>query len=146
MKNLFLLLIISIPLVSNAQICETGVGNIFNATLLLTDSAVSPLGPGESFIAMADDYCVGESTGTSPGATATPLTIWGQDALSPIRNGLQDGETFEIFLKTAAGTIPLPMENDAVYTISSASMDTVLSAVLDQLTTEINTLSISLDR
>ena len=145
MKNLLLLLIISIPLVSNAQVCETGEGNIFNATLILDESAVSPAGPNESFVAMSDGYCVGESAVPNPGARATALTIWGQDSLSPERNGLQNGDTFEIFLKTTVGTVPLPMETDAIYVIKAASIDTVLSPVLDSLMIEVATLATVLD-
>ncbi len=128
-----------------AQNCETGEGNIFNATLILHESIITPLQSDESFLAIGDFGCVGESTGTSVNATATPITIWADDPLSDNKNGLSPGESFEIFLKTPSGTIPLPMETDAIYVIRSASMDTVLSPVIDQLRVDINVLGVKAD-
>lgn len=140
-----LLLTVMLSLSSSAQVCETGEGNIFNATVILHESVVKPLQDGESMIAMSDTHCVGESFGTSVGATATSVTVWAADPLSTRKNGLSPGETFEIFLKTPSGTIPLPMEEDAIYIIRSASMDTTLNAVLDALSAEVINLARGLD-
>ena len=108
---------------SKTRDCLTGTGNIFNATLIVESNT--------PFDVIGDIGCVGSSVNT--GGQFSYATIWADDPLTSEKDGLENGDTFILF--------PFPMEADAIYTMTSATVDTTFSALLDSLTTELALLS-----
>ena len=88
----------------------------------------------QPFEVVGDIGCVGKSVVGDPFSYAT---IWGDDPLTVEKNGLADGDRFTLF--------PFPMENDAIYIMRSATVDTTFSALMDSLTTELASLSLAVD-
>lgn len=94
--------------------CLTGQGNIYNATLIMETD--------QPFEVHGDIGCVGSSVNAGQYSYAT---IWGDDDLTPEKDGLYEGDMIDI--------IPFPFERDAIYTVRSATLDTTWSIVLDSL-------------
>ncbi len=88
----------------------------------------------QPFEVVGDIGCVGKSVVGDPFSYAT---IWGDDPLTVEKDGLADGDRFTLF--------PFPMENDAIYIMRSATVDTTLSVLVDSLTSQLFSLSLAID-
>ena len=84
----------------------------------------------EPFEVHGDIGCVGQSVNT--GGLFSYATIWGDDPLSDEKDGLAEGDSFSIF--------PFPFENDAVYIVKSATLDTTWLALMDSLETALDSV------
>ncbi len=83
---------------------------------------------------IGDIGCVGSSVNDGQFSYAT---IWADDPLTTEKDGLADGDTFTIF--------PFPMEADAIYTMTSATVDTTWSALVDSLILTVDNIVIERD-
>jgi len=115
--------------------CETGEGNIYNATVIIHDSIRSET--DGRYRGETDTGCFGESGDGIPFGESLAFAIHGDDPITTRKDGLLDGESF--------GITGLIFENDAVYIVKATAQDTTLSAAADSLSSIIGTLATVLD-
>lgn len=107
-------------------------GNIFNATLIHADPATPTFNAWVDGVGVDD--CVGYAHHEP---TAIYMPIWFDNPLTPEKDGL----TLEDTLKIA----PFTLQPDDIIIIKSARRDTILSALIDSLQSEVVLLSSVID-
>ena len=155
-RPLLLLLLISAVWVPRSRAdsffssCEDGVGNIFNATVVFTQESLSGM-PGNG-LSVGSEIAVYSSDPAYPNFCAGMMTwngivgsisIWGDDALTSVKDGLIAGEEFQFWIYDAAsgtqysGPTVSPSfllgnnqyENDGIYILSSLQISSGTSTV-----------------
>ena len=155
-RPLLLLLLISAAWVPRSHAdsffssCEDGVGNIFNATVIITQESLSGM-PGNG-LSVGSEIAVYSSDPAYPNFCAGMMTwngivgsisIWGDDALTSVKDGLIAGEEFQFWIYDAAsgtqysGPTVSPSfllgnnqyENDGIYILSSLQISSGTSTV-----------------
>jgi len=135
---------------SYAQDCLDGQGNIYNQHMLINADLRSELNDGESFVAYADNKCVGRSTDAGPPATMIPLTIWQDDPLTSEIDGVMPGEMVTFFAEKNNGMLlPLvysvPYTEDGIISAFDIAIDTTNAVQLATILADLSSIQIQMD-
>lgn len=145
-----MLLMLFIVMMSAAQPCSDGTGNIFNETLIIGKEAVENLRSTDMIYAMTEDRCVGSvSPVAMAGGGALAMTVWHNDPLTVEINGLLVNESFKVFADRNGRRLPLVYsmvyEEDGITSMIEAVFDTTTTAFVDSLINDIVILHMVLD-